>query len=80
MMRRFNFYISDIQMKRLESLSKKSGLTVSEILRRAIDEYWERFERKGRRSWLTLTHWFMVKGLVLAEMRSLVVVQYEDWF
>jgi len=50
MMRRFNFYISDIQMKRLESLSKKSGLTISEILRRAIDEYWERFERKGRRS------------------------------
>ena len=49
MMRRFNFYISDIQMKRLEIISKKSGLTVSEILRRAIDEYWERFERKEKR-------------------------------
>jgi hypothetical protein len=30
-------------------MSKKLGLSASEILRRAIDEYWERFERKEKR-------------------------------
>jgi hypothetical protein len=29
-------------------MSKKLGLSASEILRRAIDEYWERFEKKER--------------------------------
>jgi len=29
-------------------MSKKIGLSASEILRRAIDEYWKRFERKGK--------------------------------
>ena len=49
MMKRVNYYLSEIQLKRLESISKKTGLSASEILRRAIDEYWERFERKGRK-------------------------------
>jgi hypothetical protein len=30
-------------------MSKKMELTASEILRRAIDEYWERFEKKGKK-------------------------------
>lgn len=46
---RRNFYLSEMQLKRLNSMSKKTGLSASEILRRAIDEYWERFEKKGRR-------------------------------
>jgi predicted DNA-binding protein len=46
---RRNFYLSDLQLKRLNSMSKKLGLSASEILRRAIDEYWERFRKKGRR-------------------------------
>ena len=46
---RANFYLAEIQMKRLKAMSKKTGLSASEILRRAIDEYWERFEKKGRR-------------------------------
>ena len=46
---RANFYLSELQVKRLKMMSKKTGLTASEILRRAIDEYWERFERKGKR-------------------------------
>jgi len=29
-------------------MSQKMGLSASEILRRAIDEYWERFERKAK--------------------------------
>jgi len=44
--KRRNFYLTDLQYKRLSSMSKKMGLSASEILRRAIDEYWERFERK----------------------------------
>jgi len=47
---RRNFYLSDLQLKRLNSMAKKMGLSASEILRRAIDDYWERYEKreKGR--------------------------------
>jgi predicted DNA-binding protein len=48
MPKRMNFYLSDLQIKRLSSMSKKTGLSASEILRRAIDEYWERFEAKEK--------------------------------
>jgi predicted DNA-binding protein len=48
MAKRLNFYLTDIQVKRLQMMSKKTGLTASEIIRRTIDEYWEKFERKGR--------------------------------
>jgi predicted DNA-binding protein len=46
---RRNFYLSDLQLKRLITMSKKLGLSASEILRRAIDDYWERFEKKEKR-------------------------------
>jgi predicted DNA-binding protein len=46
---RRNFYLTDLQLKRLNTMSKKLGLSASEILRRAIDEYWERFEKKEKR-------------------------------
>jgi predicted DNA-binding protein len=46
MAKRMNFYLTDIQVKRLQVMSKKTGLTASEVLRRAIDEYWEGFEKK----------------------------------
>jgi predicted DNA-binding protein len=49
MAKRMNFYLTETQVKRLQVMSKKTGLTASEILRRAIDEYWERFEKKGRK-------------------------------
>jgi hypothetical protein len=45
---RVGFYLTDLQIKNLKKLSKKTGLTVSEIIRRAIDEYWERYEKKGK--------------------------------
>ena len=35
---RMGLYLSDVQMKRIRALSKKKGLTASEILRRMIDE------------------------------------------
>jgi predicted DNA-binding protein len=48
-MKRSNFYLADIQIKRLKSIKKKTGLPLSDILRRAIDEYWERFEKKEKK-------------------------------
>ena len=48
MEKRKNFYVTDLQEKRLQMMSKKTGLSESELLRRAIDEYWERFEKKGK--------------------------------
>ncbi len=47
--KRRNFYFTDLQYKRLSLMSKKLGLSLSEILRRAFDEYWERFERKAKK-------------------------------
>jgi hypothetical protein len=44
-----NFYIAEIQIKRLNAMARKTGLALSEIARRAIDDYWERFERKEKR-------------------------------
>ncbi len=46
--KRKNFYITDLQEKRLQMMSKKTGLSESELLRRAIDEYWEKFEKKSK--------------------------------
>ncbi len=39
---RVGLYLSDLQMKKLKTTSKKKGLTVSEIIRRMIDEGFER--------------------------------------
>jgi predicted DNA-binding protein len=47
--KRRNFYLTDLQLKRLNTMSKKLGLSASEILRRAIDEHWERFEKKAKK-------------------------------
>jgi len=49
-MKRMNFYLAEMQIKRLKALQKRTGLPLSDILRRAIDEYWERFEKKDKRS------------------------------
>ena len=48
-MKRMNFYLADIQIRRLKAIQKKTGLPLSDILRRAIDEYWERFEKKVKK-------------------------------
>jgi hypothetical protein len=49
MPKRVDLYLSEIQIKNLKTMSKKMDLSVSEIVRRAIDEYREKFERKGKR-------------------------------
>lgn len=40
-MNRTNIYFTDQQAERLRLLSKKSGLSVAELVRRAIDAYWD---------------------------------------
>jgi predicted DNA-binding protein len=41
-------YLTDIQIKNLEKVSKKTGLTVSEHIRRIIGEYLEKFKDKEK--------------------------------
>ncbi len=45
-MKRMNFYLADMQIRRLKAIQKKTGLPLSDILRRAIDEYWEKYQLK----------------------------------
>jgi predicted DNA-binding protein len=45
-MRNFNFLISEHLDDRLKCESDRSGASLSEIVRRAIDEYLERKERR----------------------------------
>jgi hypothetical protein len=39
---RVGLYLSEVQMRRMKALAKKKGLTVSEMIRRMIDEGLER--------------------------------------
>jgi len=45
-MKRTNFYFPREQLDRLAAESKKSGLPMSEILRRALDEWLREKEKK----------------------------------
>ena len=40
---RVGFYLTDLQIKELKKVSKKTGLTVSEIIRRAVDEHLKQY-------------------------------------
>jgi len=42
-----NFYVAKKQIEQLKVLSRKTGLPVSEHVRRAIDEYLEKKKKKG---------------------------------
>ncbi len=47
-MKRVNYHLTEEQIKRLQSLGEKTGLSVAEIIRRAVDEYLDRKEKKMR--------------------------------
>lgn len=38
-MKRVNYHLTEKQIERLEELSERTGLSVAELIRRAIDEY-----------------------------------------
>jgi len=41
-MKRVDFHLTVSQIKKLKKLSKKTGLTVAELIRRAIDKFLEK--------------------------------------
>jgi predicted DNA-binding protein len=43
---RVGFYLSEVQIKGLKKLSKKTSISVSEYIRRAVDEYLEKYKTK----------------------------------
>ena len=45
-MKRTDIYLTEIQWRKLKNISKKTGLSVSEIIRRMIDEGLEKYEGK----------------------------------
>jgi|GEM_PF-1021180 16S rRNA U516 pseudouridylate synthase RsuA-like enzyme len=49
MMKRINITLSEVHIKKLKSMGKKTGLSVSDLIRRGIDLYWDRFEKKVRK-------------------------------
>jgi predicted DNA-binding protein len=38
-MKRVNYHLTETQIEKLKALSKKTGLTVAELIRRAIDAF-----------------------------------------
>jgi hypothetical protein len=46
---RTNIFLTRTELKKLRALSKKNGAPVAELVRRAVDEYLERFERKAKK-------------------------------
>ena len=47
-MKRVNYHLTEEQIRRLQSLAERTGLTVAEIIRRAVDEYLDGKEKKVR--------------------------------
>jgi metal-responsive CopG/Arc/MetJ family transcriptional regulator len=47
-MKRININISDKQDKEFHRLAKEEGLTFSELIRRALDEYLRKQKRYGK--------------------------------
>ena len=38
-MKRVDYHLTELQLKQLKKLSKQTGLSVAELIRRAIDKY-----------------------------------------
>ena len=48
-MPRVGLYLTEPQIKKFKEISKKTGLTVSDLIRRALDDWLERYEEKERK-------------------------------
>lgn len=48
-MPRVGLYLTEPQIKKLKALSKKTGLTSSDLIRRSLDEWFEKYEEKERK-------------------------------
>jgi hypothetical protein len=49
MMKRTNIYLTEIQMRKFKSISKKAGYPVAELIRRALDEWLVKYEAKEKK-------------------------------
>ena len=45
---RTNIFLTKTELKKLRALSKKTGAPAAELVRRAVDEYLEKLEMKGK--------------------------------
>jgi len=48
MPRRTNIYLSELQLKRLKRLGEKRDVSVSELVRRAVDQFLDQEETRKR--------------------------------
>jgi len=48
-MPRVGLYLTEPQVKKLKEISKKTGLAVSDLIRRSLDDWLERYDEKERR-------------------------------
>lgn len=46
---RTNIFLTKTELKKLRALSKKTGAPVAGLVRRAVDEYLERHEKKAKK-------------------------------
>ena len=47
MMKRIDITISEVHVKKLKEMSKKGGMNISEVIRRAIDLLYDQTKKKG---------------------------------
>ncbi|MFB3886325.1 MAG: ribbon-helix-helix domain-containing protein [Thermodesulfobacteriota bacterium] len=47
-MKKINLYVADPQIRKLTEISKKTDLSISELIRKGIDLFIEDYERKQR--------------------------------
>ena len=48
-MPRVGLYLTDPQIKKLKEISQKTGLTTSDLIRRSLDDWLEKYEEKERK-------------------------------
>ncbi len=48
-MKRVNYHLTEDQIARLQAVSKETGLSVAELIRRAVDAYINREEKRTSR-------------------------------
>jgi predicted DNA-binding protein len=48
-MKRVQYHLTESQIERLKAISKETGLSFAEVIRRAIDAYLEDREKKEKR-------------------------------
>ncbi len=45
-MQRFDLYLTELQIKKLKSISKKTGLPIADLIRRMVDDGLGKYEGK----------------------------------